>query len=508
MRSKVLLGLLLTSSLAALASSSVGCSDGGSNTTGSGGAGGGGAVSSSSSNAVQSSSSTGTPPDTNTSCDTAEAIALDVVAVPGTLEPVFEDKDYYVFEGSKGLAILLSTDSKPDSDEFDQTYPDTVVTLKMKDANGNWVDVAQNDDPYPLPTSSNDASMYTVLPADGTYCIEVTECSTLFGEANCRAAGAPDILISDYTILGGVLITDESAMGIANETATEPADAAGTIDYENIQSGTLYRSLVWGSFADATDKDMWAFTVPADLKVDAGSRAGCHFEFYYPGIEGNGSSAEKNVTAYVVDAADPTMKIAEVDPNLYDTTFGRLEPMSISMPCDKGKDYLFVMERTTGAAAGANDFYFFNHYNLTANPVEVGPNDDIASPEGLKENANQSGGLSFFVDGDLDTATDVDYYSINVPDGATTLSIACEAQRGGSGVRGLTVQGLGPNDMPLAAGKGNATEAANKQLFAYDQPIPAGTTSLKIKISAASVDPNISSHFYRCGFHVNPPATP
>jgi hypothetical protein len=509
MRTKVLLGLFLTSGLSLLAAGSAGCGSDGSNTTGGGGAGGEGPASSSSTTMpVVSSSSTGVPLDTNTSCDTAESIALDVVAIPGALEPVFEDRDYYVFEGTKGLAIVLETDSKPQADEFDQTYPDTVITLKMRDAEGNWVDIAQNDDPYPLPTSSNDGLMYTVLPADGTYCVEVTECSTLFGEANCRAAGAPDILVTDYTILGGVLVTDPTVMGIANETATEPSDDAGTIDYENVQMGTLYRSIVWGSFANETDKDMWSFTPPMELKVDAGSRAACHFEFYYPGADGNGSSADKNVTAYVVDKADPTMKIAEINPNSYDTTFGRLEPMNISVPCEKAKEYLFVMERTAGAVPGANDFYFFNHYDLTANPVEVGPNDDIAAPEALKENPNQSGGVSFFVDGDIDAVTDVDYYTVTVPAGSTTVSVACEAERGGSAVRGLKVSALGPNDMAITGGKGNATEAATKQLFAYDLPVPMGVTSLKIKVEASAVEPTVLSKFYRCGFHVNPPAMP
>jgi hypothetical protein len=38
--------------------------------------------------------------------------------------------------------------------------------------------------------------------------------------------------------------------------------------------------------------------------------------------------------------------------------------------------------------------------------------------------------------------------------------------------------------------------------------VPAGATSLKIKVAASAVDTNVQSHFYRCGFHVNPPAMP
>ena len=161
-----------------------------------------------------------------------------------------------------------------------------------------------------------------------------------------------------------------------------------------------------------------------------------------------------------------------------------------------------------GATAGANDFYFFNHYAVSANPIEVGPNDDIAMPEVLKPTTNQSKGSSFFVDGDLDSDTDVDYYSAAVPTGATEISVVCEAQRGGSGIRGLKVTPLDTKDMPIPAGKGSLTETANKQLTAYEQAIPAGTTTVKFKVEAGASDPNVSSKFYRCGFHLNPPPAP
>jgi len=502
MRRNVLLGLVISSGLSLLAAGA-GCGDEATNTTGSGGAGGsGGASQSSSSSSVAQSSSTGTVADTNTSCDTAEELALDVVDLPATLDPVTEDKDYYVFEGTKGLAILLGSNAKPDADEFDTTYPDLVLTVKKKDANGAWVDIAVNDDPYPLPPSSNDSLLYTILPEDGTYCVEVTECNVLF-PGSCAD---PDLIVdTNYTIVGGALNTQASAMGVQHETATEPAEVSATLDYENVQMGVLFRSLAWGSFADAADRDAWEFTIPMGLDVDAGARAACHFEFFYPGVEGNGSSAETNVTAYVVDAADPTKKIAEINPNTYDLTFGRPEPMNISVPCESGKTYHFVMERTMGAAAGANDFYFYNHYIISGNPVEVEPNDDSAMAEALKANMNDSGGMSHFVDGDIAIESDVDYFVVDVPQNAATISMACEAERGGSAIRGLKVTALN-GDMPVTGGKGNQLEAANKQLFAYDLPVPMGATKITFKVEATSLDANIASHFYRCGFHLNPPA--
>jgi hypothetical protein len=272
---------------------------------------------------------------------------------------------------------------------------------------------------------------------------------------------------------------------------------------------TLYRSLGWGTFADQNDVDMWAFNVPAALKVDPGARAACHFEFFYPGLEGNGSTADKNTLAYVVDAANPTVKIAQIDPHIYDKSMGPPEPMTLSAPCTPGTDYLFVMARTMGAIAGTNDFYYFNHYAVSANPIEVEPNNDMAMPATLKASANQTEGASYFVDGDIGMAGDVDFFSINVPALATQLTIACESERGGSALRGFKVTPLGANDMPLAAGKGNLLESATKQLVGYEIPIPAGTTTLKIKAEATLMNAaDITSTFYRCGFHVRPPAMP
>jgi len=430
------------------------------------------------------------------------AIALGEPALADYLDVLEDDKDYFTFEGSAGAAIGILTDSKPQADEFDPLYPDLVITLKMKDANGNWVDIAQNDDPYPMPRSTNDSATYTILPESGTYCIEVTECNTLF-PGQCSPAA--DIVSGDFTILAGAL--NETAVGIQGEKSMEPSDAAGAIEYENIDMGAVYRSLGWGTFADAMDVDMFSFNVPANLKIDPGARAACHFDFFYPGVAGNGSTAESKVLAYVVDAADPTVKIAQIDPNIYDAAMGPPEPMSLSAPCEPGKDYLFVMARAAGATAGSNDFYYFNHYAASANPVEVEPNSDIAMPETLMAAAGVMEGASYFVDGDIEKSGDVDYFNITVPAMSTLLSVACGSERGGSSLRGFKVTPLGANDMPLAAGKGNLLETPTKQLFGYDIPIPAGTTTLKIKVEATlASSTEMTSTYYRCGFHVRPPA--
>ncbi|HVK66720.1 MAG TPA: hypothetical protein VM694_19685 [Polyangium sp.] len=501
MRRNVLLGLVISSGLSVLAAGA-GCGDGGSNTTGSGGTGGSGGASSSSSNSssssVAQSGSGGSTSDSNVSCDTAAELFLDDPGVLDTLDPIDTDEDFYKFKGAKGQAVLISTDAKPTQDEFDNTYPDLVLTLYKKQG-AQWVQIAENDDPFPR--SSNDSSLYTILPAsdDDEYCMRVTECNVWVGGAPGCAPSA-DITTYDYAVGAGIL--DASLDSIAAEV--EPNDAAEqatAVEYsKNPQSGNYYLSLQWGGYTSATDVDIWKFNVPADAVTVMGDRAVCNFDFYPGGDVGSGSTATSGVIAYVTTAADPTKKIAQVD-----VTSGQT-PAQIAVPCELGTDYLFFMTRKAGSTAGENDFYFVNHGGSGSNPIEAATNDAVDMPEALKATPNGTT-TSFFVDGDIDTApTDIDYYSVEVPAGSATISVACGGQRSGSGLRGLKVSVLGANNMPIAGGV--ATETETKDLFLQDVAVPSGVTSLKLKIEAASQDAEVSSTFYRCGAHVSPPAAP
>ncbi|MRG95786.1 hypothetical protein [Polyangium spumosum] len=500
MRRNVLLGLVISSG-ACLLAAGAGCSDGATTPPGSGGSGGGGGASqssSSSSSVAQSGSGGMTPGDDNVSCDTAAELFLDDPGLQDTLDPIDTDEDFYKFKGMAGQAILISTDAKPPQDEFDNTYPDLVLTVYKKEG-GQWVQIAENDDPFPR--SSNDSSLYTILPAsqDDEYCMRVTECNVWVGGAPGCAPSA-DITTYDYAIGAGVI--DPSAESIADEKEPNDTAAEGTpIEYaKNPDSGNYFISLQWGGFSSATDVDIWSFNVPADAVMVMGDRPVCNFDFYPGGENGSGSTATTGLIAYVTTAADPLTKLAEIDVTLGQT------PSQIAVPCQLGTDYLFFMTRAAGTAAGANDFYFVNHIGTGSNPLEAAVNDDVAMPEALKPTPNGTT-TSYFVDGDIDMAPmDIDYFSVDVPSGAATVSVACGGHRSGSGLRGLKVSVLGANDMPIAGGV--STETAQNDLFIQDANIPAGVTSLKLKVEAASQDPNVTSTFYRCGVHVSPPAAP
>jgi hypothetical protein len=504
MRTKHIFGLLVFGvSLAAAAS---GCNGEGSNNTGGGvGAGGAGGAGGDppTSSGTGSNSTGGQVKDTNVDCASAEEMTFkSIEPLAGTLEDVAEDRDYYTFTGKKGDAIRITTDAKPQANEFDQTYADLVLTVFGPDGKTK---VAQNDDPYPLPPYSNDSEIVMVLPEDGTYCIEVGECAALFGAEDCREAGVSDPENNDYTIQAGLLNTMGMGLGREKEP-NEVAAAATPISMVKPEMSTTYISLYdWGTFSSATDVDMWRFKPPADVKIDPGTRAICHFQFWLGGPEGNGSTAEQGITAYVATLADPATKIAEIDPTKLDTTV-RPEPPALSIPCTLDTEYLFVMTRPQGTTAGTNDFYFFQHYYSSSNPLEKGQNDDVDTPEMLEKINQMDGGASFFIDGDIEVAGDVDHYGVLVPSGMETVGFLCEAQRGGSGVRGLKVTVLDASGKPIAGGMGTNTESENKQLGFGNMPIPQGTQRLTFKVEAASLDPNVTSTFYRCGFHLEPAA--
>ena len=113
----------------------------------------------------------------------------------------------------------------------------------------------------------------------------------------------------------------------------------------------------------------------------------------------------------------------------------------------------------------------------------------------------------------------------------TGLSLPIEGRFGSNGFafgercttvafRSLALSSLrmGPTRLPLCPtgqalvwkrGAGpvqGGAEARNLRLAGM--PIPQGATSLKFKVEATSLDPNVSSTFYRCGFHLDPPPAP
>lgn len=492
MRSSYLFGILLSAFSAMTASvMSTGCGDG-SNTSTSGSAGGGNGGDGGSGG----SGGMSVDEDGNTGCDTAEIIDLSGTDFPGKLTPVDVDKDFYKVVLKKGQAIYFGTTAKPDADPYGDAYPDTVVTLYSEDGK---TQIARNDDM----SGSNNSELIHIVPADGTYCIEVADCYAALGPDLCADPAA--ISTFDYTIYAYDI--DPSLALITNDV--EPNESAGAatpmkiVSYKDANGAVAgYQTLGWGELSSATDKDYYSFKVASDFPVDPGARSLCLFEFYELGSEGNGSTLTTGIIANVATKANPSSIIAQVDLGVPDITFGYVEMPTISMPCTKGTDYIYSISRGPGETAGTNDFYVYSMYEASSNQVETEPNN--TTPEKLDATPTSDGtGFVAGIGGDISTAgTDTDMFSMVVPPGKWLASAFCYGERDGSGLRGLQVSLSDNMDKPLFHGQGS--EGPDHVAYADNALVPDGTTEIHATITAVSQDPSVSSKYYFCSFALLP----
>jgi len=500
MRSRHLFGLLLsTLTIMAASSMGTGCGDGGDgDPTGSGGSGASGGAGGSGASGGAGGGNV-VDNDGNTSCDTAEVLDLYADApLTGKLDPVAVDRDYYKVDLLKGQAIYLGTIAKPEADPYDETYPDTVITLYGPDGK---TQIAQNDDM----SSGNDSELLYLVPEDGTYCLEVTECGIIFGEESC--APAADIVNVDYELSGFEFDPMGSLITVDTEPNETPAQATPVkkVSFPNGGPVVGYQSIGWGTFGASSDQDIYSFKVENDVQVDANARALCVIEFQAPpGPNGSGSTAMEGVIARIAEAATPNVTLAQTDMTVLDYTFGYEELPTLTVPCDKGKDYLLFLSRPAGAVAGANDFYFYSHYQYGSNPAETEPNNATAQPLELSPTSDMSGYVAA-VTGNIGMPGangDIDLFSVQVPAGMGLASALCTAERSGSGLRGLQVSLLDQNDNFLK--NGTAAEGVDHQLFVDSAFIAAGTTTVKMRVIADSQDANVTGTYYYCSLILLP----
>jgi hypothetical protein len=296
----------------------------------------------------------GVPSICASSADKAQDISVaDAAPTDCDLPDPVNDANFFKFTGTKGEIMAIFTSAKTGMDPFDPTFLDTVVTLY--DAQMNQI--ARNDDP--TPRFSNDAQIFTILPANGDYIIEVQECNAVFGTQNC--ADATMITTNTYQ----VSIVDVSPMASAVTFGAEPNDdstKATAIKYATASSGGYFISTAYGAFDTGTDVDVYSFTLPTDTKVTAG-RALANVNPFPAGTDGDGSTAGVG-KVWIVDPMDAAHHLAEVDMSAGTT------PGELSVPITLGKQYfLFVTRANT--TVGANDFYFLNHDGGGSNPVEA-----------------------------------------------------------------------------------------------------------------------------------------
>jgi hypothetical protein len=406
-------------------------------------------------------------------------------------------QDRYLVTGKKGQVVMVDIDAQYLGDaDYDPTYIDSVVTLF--DADGTQL--AQNNDPIEYAT--NDSRLYTILPADGDYCLRVAECWTVEPNPASACASPKDKTSTDYALYLHELIDDPGDSNTADAEAGDDAASGVTVEYAKNQQGKYISSSLWGTFRDGGDVDVFRFTLPADLtgEVPAGSRAAGYFHLMPSGPKESGSTAPTGAVTIVdpsAPGADPSATtpgaaLAEVDA----TASSRLSP-----PLTVGKEYWLYVTRSKGQK-GPNDFYFLRHYPGWGNPLEVekgmaATNDTPVTAEPITITA--SGG---FIEGDLATPQDVDHFLVTVPSGMTQVSVVCGAQHDGSGLRGLTLSLLATDGSAFAGGA-TAVEPANAYAHVSNLPL-GGASQLVLKVGAASQDPSVAGTFYRCAVRFKP----
>ena len=403
--------------------------------------------------------------------------------VTGTLDPTGKVA-WYKFVGKKGQLVLvaLSTSQAQAGNAFDPTIIDTTLSLYGPDQKA----YAFNDDSG----GDNDSTLWTVLPADGTYYAKVEECWTFIAESpgtGSTCGGEADKADTDYVIFFNVANSSTDKSVILDKELGDGAANPTPMTFQKTPDGKgYYQDIVYGMFKSISDIDVFLVTLPLDTAVKQG-RATLYVTGTDGGVEGNGSSSDPGI-AWVTTQAKPTTILAQVD----------LSTGDLTMPVTLGEAYLLFVQHPPGAAA-AHDFYVLMQSAAGSNPVEKSEagNDLLTGAETLTP-TKQDGSTIYFVAGDLvNNAQDVDHFTVSVPSGTSTVAAYCGAAVMGSGLHDLQVDILKADGKALAGGSGKET---GTQLALKDVAVPAGTTKLTMRVSAGSQDAKVTGAYYECAF--------
>jgi hypothetical protein len=446
----------------------------------------------------------GAPGDGNDSF--AEAIELTVgEGLLGEFDPAATDVDFYSFNGSAGDAVLIQTDAKsgilgvgPGTDPFIEGYADLVVELYDEAEQL----IATNDDP--IPRNTQDSRLVTILPATGKYYLKVSEFCLSWDQGPMGRDCYSDL---DESGEYGIAV---SVLNPADNSNIEEVEGANPTPWEyepntDAGAGLYFASVGWGNFSAAADSDPFSFNTPDDVDLEVGTpalftgRLNATFDFFPSGTTGNGSAADPGVVR-VINATTMAV-VAELDvAAVMDPTFGA----TIDVPVDAATDYVLEFNGEPGSTFGDGYFYFTWGSIGPANPVENDPmfalggagNETLVDADGMYEQANTDMDMStsWFIEGDIDSATDVDFYLVPVT-GDPLLSAFCSGINSGSG---LTVTASLVDDTGALLPGATATETLNQMGFLANVAAPA-TGDVYLKIERGAQSPTVTGTYYRCG---------
>lgn len=421
---------------------------------------------------------------------------------------------YYYVEldaDSIGNPMIFLVEARTNAADTDETKYDMHLTLFNEDK----TQIAANDDALTAFATYRDPALRTVPLEPGRYYLKVEPFCAVAG-ADCPAGWEDAVTDPSFRVGAGYLNIE--GYGVDNDTS---ADANGTpatavalpleaLESSEDQSIVAYSTAVFGFNATPADLDFYKLNVPADLAIDATHRASFNVVFPLGGVNGTGAVTTAT-TAWIVDSADPTKKVASVDLKAKfleenASVFGA----DANVPVQKGHDYYLVVQN---ADAVAGNYYFAVAAAYEGNPLEsdvAGANDTAATANVLPAaaaNPAAPNAVSYFVEGDLGAGlgvldagpvgADVDFFKVAVA-GKTKVSVSCGAESSGSGVRGFKATVLnGATEVTTA------TENATTGLSIQELAIPGGATDLTIKLEAASQAADVTGSFYRCGIRLD-----
>lgn len=451
------------------------------------------------SSTTTSSSSTDTGPH-----DPSAAIPIDIdsAATQATLVDT-ATSDWYSFSGKAGDRLVIGAFAYTGlpNGGFDTTVVDTTLVLLGPDMNPMNPLTYQSDE---WPAFGQDAVLYVQIPADGTYYIGVQDCNGLFS-SGCSAAPS-DVTNLDYELLVAHTSALTSPELVADTTKQDGTLAnAQAVTYKvpsGGKAGQYGEALIGGSFKNATDTHVYAFTPPADTVTSAGARA--RAEFYVQPIGGfqGGDLSDANIQIWVTDSTGNVI-ISQSDQNKYltnDTSYSLLE---FSAPITVGTQYYLFVKNTQTSGTPVKDFYFISHYlnplidvAEKEGPTGTGMNDTSATAEAL---TGQGSSKDFFtVDGNISApgaSGDIDWFSFTVPGGVTQYQIQCDAERSGSGLGGFTAELYDTDGTTML---NTATETSDADLVTTAANAPTAGKKIFLKVNAATQDAKVTGTQYRC----------
>ncbi|MEP7124465.1 MAG: hypothetical protein ABJE95_26290, partial [Byssovorax sp.] len=424
----------------------------------------------------------------------------------GTLVDADTTTDYYKFTGTKGeriTAVVIAQGLVATSTGDDVTIIDAVATIY----DAGKKQIAQNDDAWPR--TGTDSQAFTVLPADGDYYLAINTFCTAFPNISGSCTNAGGVVTFDYeTFIGDVDKLNAPDINEGMEPGNDTVAKASKVTYAlptGAKPGQYGISILDGTFQTAADMDVYEITVPADTSISAGQRP--HAEFWVqPITPDNGTGAATNGKFWLVDAAAPTVHIAEVDQvNYSDGDNQTNQPIEMSVPITIGPagmlhTYYFFAQHGAEPSVPVSDFYFIKHFAGTYYLWDVEKSPDAnnlpALPEALTVSTTAG---HYYFEGDLSTIADVDYFSVDVDPLSVSATLSCSAQRVGSGLRGAKFSLFKADGItPLGAGS-VFNEVANLDGTPLDVAMVAGANKkIVVKVEAASQAATVTSGYYRC----------